>query len=189
MSAFVGTRPAIFFVGYLAVIVIGYAPGVGPRPGEPPYRDYDNELLNLPLRWDAGWYLQIANPNSGYTYDNRGGADIQQNIVFWPAYPLTVRVVALLLGNSKGAFLLAGTLVSLIAFLCALVYVYVLARDHLSEEQSSVALWLLAAYPFAFFYGAVYTESLFLLSAAGAFYHLKHRELVRARVCGGWWSA
>ena len=54
----------------------------------------------------------------------------------------------------------------------------------LSEEQSSVALWLLAAYPFAFFYGAVYTESLFLLSAAGAFYHLKHRQLVRAGLWG-----
>ena len=184
MSAFIGTRPAIFFVGYLAVIVIGYAPGVGPRPGEPPYRDYDNELLNLPNRWDAGWYLQIANPNWGYTYDDRGGAGVQQNIVFWPAYPLTVRVAALLLGNSKGSFLLAGTLVSLIAFLCGLVYLYALARDHLSEEQSSIALWLFAAYPFAFFYGAVYTESLFLLSAAGAFYHLKHREPWRAGLWG-----
>jgi len=184
LSAFVGTRPAIFFVGYLAVIVIGYAPGIGPRPGEPPYRDYDNELLNLPNRWDAGWYLQIANPNWGYTYDDRGGAGVQQNIVFWPAFPLTVRVAALLLGNSKGSFPLAGTLVSLIAFLGALVYLYALARDHLSEEQSSIALWLFAAYPFAFFYGAVYTESLFLLSTAGAFYHLKHRELCRAGLWG-----
>ncbi len=59
-----------------------------------------------------------------------------------------------------------------------------LARDDLSDEQSSVALWFLAAYPFAFFYGAIYTESLFLLSAAGAFYHLKHRELVRAGLWG-----
>ena len=159
-------------------------PNAGPRPGDPPYREYENELLNLPLRWDAGWYLQIANPNTGYIYDNRGGADIQQNIVFWPAYPLIVRVVALLLGNSKGAFMLAGTVVSLTAFLCALVYVYLLARDDLSDEQSSVALWFLAAYPFAFFYGAIYTESLFLLSAAGAFYHLKHREFVRAGLWG-----
>jgi hypothetical protein len=180
MSAFFGTRPAIFFVGLLAVILIGYAPGAGPRPGDPPYRDFENELLNLPNRWDAGWYLQIANPGTGYLYDNRGGADIQQNIVFWPAYPLTVRVVALLLGNNKGSFLLAGTVVSLMAFLGALVYVYVLARDHLSEEQSSVAVWLLAAYPFAFFYGAVYTESLFLLAATGAFYHLTHRHFARA---------
>ena len=72
----------------------------------------------------------------------------------------------------------------LVAVICALVYVYVLARDHLDEEQSSIALWFLAAYPFAFFYGAVYTESLFLLSAAGAFYHLSHRQLVRAGVWG-----
>jgi hypothetical protein len=184
VGVFFGTRPAIFFAGYLAVILIGYAPGIGPRPGEPPYREFENELSNLPVRWDAGWYLQIANPNTGYTYDNRGGANVQQSIVFWPAYPLTVRVMALLLGKSKGAFLLAGTLVSLAGFLGALVYVYMLARDHLSDEQSAAALWFLAAYPFAFFYGAIYTESLFLLGAAGAFYHLTHREFVRAGLWG-----
>ena len=184
MSVVIGIFPAIFLVALLAVVTIGYAPNVGPRPGEPPYRQYENELLNLPLRWDAGWYLQIADPNVGYLYNDRGGADIQQNIVFWPAYPLTVRVVALLLGNSKGAFMLAGTVVSLAAFLCALVYVYLLARDDLSDEQSSVALWFLAAYPFAFFYGAIYTESLFLLSAAGALYHLKHRQFARAGLWG-----
>jgi hypothetical protein len=184
LSTFLGTRPAIFFVGYLAVIVIGYAPGVGPRPGEPPYRDFDNELANLPNRWDAGWYLQIANPSGGYSYSHQGGAEAQQNIVFWPAYPLTVRVVTLLLGNTKGSLVLAGTLVSLAAFFGALVYIYALARSHLGEDESSTALWLLAAYPFAFFYGAVYTESLFLLAAAGSFYHLERRELLPA----GFWG-
>ena len=47
----VGTRPAIYFVGYLAIFLIGWGKGA------PPYRDFDNELFNLPLRWDAGWYL------------------------------------------------------------------------------------------------------------------------------------
>jgi len=183
-AACVGTRPAIFFAGYLAVIGIGYAPGVGPSPGEPPYRDFENEMLNLPLRWDAGWYLQIANPATGYVYDDKGGAEAQQNIVFWPAYPLAVRIVALLLGNSKGSFLLAGTVVSLAAFVCALIYVFLLARDWLSDEQASLALWLLAAYPFALFYGAIYTESLFLAGAAGAFYHLTRQQLGRAALWG-----
>jgi hypothetical protein len=184
LSTFLGTRPTIFFIGYLAVIIIGYAPGVGPRPGEPPYRDFDNELANLPNRWDAGWYLQIANPGWGYTYSHQGGADAQQNIVFWPAYPLTVRVFALLLGNTKGSLVLAGTLVSLAGFFGALVYVYALARRRLGESESSAAVWLLAAYPFALFYGAVYTESLFLLAAAGAFYHLEADEFLPAAFWG-----
>jgi hypothetical protein len=55
-----------------------------------------------------------------------------------------------------------------------------LARDHLDDERSRGALWLLAAYPFAVFYGAIYTESFFLLGATGAFYHTRRGELVRA---------
>jgi len=173
-TTFAGTRPVIFFVGYLAVFVIGYAAGAPP----PEYRHYPNEVYSLPMRWDAGWYLQIA--ERGYQYSHQIGDVGQQNIVFFPAFPLTVRVVALLLGGGDGAFHLAGTLVSLSAFLGALVYLYLLARDHLDDDQSRTALWLLAAYPFALFYGAIYTESFFLLGAAGAFYHARRRECVTA---------
>src|ERR1019366_2709498 len=108
----------------------------------------------------------------GYSYQPAAGPELQQNIVFFPALPLTMRVVALLFGGSKGSYVLAGTLVSLGAFFGALVYVYLLARDDLSDDESRAALWLLAAFPFALFFGAIYTESLFLLGAAGAFYHL-----------------
>ena len=38
----------------------------------------------------------------------------------------------------------------------------------------------MAAFPFALFYGALYTESLFLLGAVGAFYHFR-----RASSAGG----
>ena len=176
-AAFVGTRPAIFFVGYLAIFVIGYAPGAPPSE----YSHFPNEVYSLPLRWDAGWYLQIA--ERGYTYKASEGAEGQQNIVFFPALPLTVRVVALLLSGGVGAFHLAGTLVSLAAFLGALVYLFLLAREHLDDERARATLWLLAAYPFALFFGAVYTESLFLLGAAGAFYHVRQREILRA---GAW---
>jgi Gpi18-like mannosyltransferase len=44
-------------------------------------------------------------------------------------------------------------------------------------------VWLIAAYPFALFFGAIYTESLYLLGATAAFYHLRRRELWRA---GAW---
>jgi len=175
-SAFVGTRPVMFLVGYLAIFVIGYAPQAHMNL----LRVFDNELMNLPVRWDANWYLGIA--TSGYTYQPAAGPGFQQNIVFFPALPLTMRVVALLCGGSKGAYVLAGTLVSLGAFFGALVYVYLLAREELNDDESRAALWLLAAFPFAYFFGAIYTESLFLLGAAGAFYHLGRRQYVRAGV-------
>ncbi len=46
------------------------------------------------------------------------------------------------------------------------------------------ALWLVAAYPFALFFGAIYTESLYLLAALGAFHHFRRREFVRAGLWG-----
>jgi hypothetical protein len=177
-ATWVGTRPAIFLVGYLAIFVIGYAPDAKMND----LRVFDSEVMNLPVRWDANWYLGVA--IGGYSYDPAAGPEYQQNIVFFPALPVTMRVVALLFGGSKAAYVLAGTVVSLGAFFGALVYVYLLARENLDEDESRTALWLLAAFPFAYFLGAIYTESIFLLGAAGAFYHLERRQWVRA----GFWA-
>jgi hypothetical protein len=168
-----GTRPAIFFVGYVAIFAFGFVGGQ-----QPPVRFFESELLNMPVRHDAGWYLQIA--IYGYEYVRNAAADFQQNIVFFPAFPLLMRGLALLGGNTWLAYVTAGTLISIAAFAVALAYLYLLARDFLSDDQSRAALWLLAAYPFALFYGALYTESLFLLAVVGAFYHLRRREFLAA---------
>ena len=50
-SALIGTRPAILFVGYLAVVMIGY------NHGRPPLRLSENEVANLQVRWDMAWYF------------------------------------------------------------------------------------------------------------------------------------
>jgi len=169
------TRPLVMLVGFLAVATIGYAPNAQP------FHEFSNELFNLPLRWDAGWYLQIA--TNGYQFIADAGPDAQQNIVFFPAYPMLVRLVALMFGNTIGAYVCAGTFVSIVFFSIGLGYVYAIARRFLDEEQSTTALWLIATFPFALFFGAIYGESLFLASAAGAFYHLDRDESSRA---GAW---
>ena len=172
-----GTRPVILAIGYLAVIMIGYAPGAQP------FRDFESELLNLPLRWDTGWYLGIA--TTGYSYIGSAGPDAQQNVVFFPAYPLLVRAVARLAGNSTAAYVVGATITSAALFVLALAYLYRLAQQHLTDDdQAAAALWLIAAYPFSLFYGAIYTESLFLLGSVGAFYHFGRREFGRAAMWG-----
>ena len=45
-SAVIGTRPVMLLVGYLAVFMFGFA------NGRAPLRHFNNELLNLPVRWD-----------------------------------------------------------------------------------------------------------------------------------------
>src|SRR4051794_38854924 len=174
-SAVIGTRFVVLFVGYLAVFMVGFA------NGRAPLRHFTNELLNLPVRWDAGWYLQIA--TEGYRYIP-GNPAIQQNIVFFPAYPMLVRVVGRLFGGDMTGYVAAGMLVSIAAFFCALVYLYAFARDRYGEEVAGGTIWLLAAYPFAIFFGAIYTESLFLLGTAGAIYHFVRQEFGRAACWG-----
>ena len=174
-AVIVGTRPAILLVGYLAVFVFGYA------GGRAPLRHFDNELANLPVRWDAGWYLQIV--TSGYSYVP-GEPELQQNIVFFPAYPMLVRGLGRLLGGRLLGYTWGGLMLSLTAFFGALIYLYALARRTLGEDQARYTLWLIAAYPFALFFGAVYTESLFLLGATAAFYHFTKQQFGRAALWG-----
>jgi hypothetical protein len=168
-TTFVGTRPIIFFIGYLAVFTFGYA------ESRPPFRHFDNELMNLPVRWDAGWYLDIATGG----YHLMPGA-VQQNVVFFPAYPMLVRAVGRLLGGKLFGYVLGGTLVSLAAFWGALIYLHAFTRAALGQETARCALWLLAAYPFALFFGGIYTESLFLLGVVATFYHFTKQQFGRA---------
>ena len=174
----IATRLSVLTVGCFGLFAIGY------REGGAPWKLIEtNEFVNLQARWDTGWYLGIA--TDGYTYDPNLSPDKQQNIVFFPAFPLLMRVAGRLLGGSSPAFLLGGTLVALAAFFGALVYLYRLARELLDEDATAWwALWMLAAFPFAVFFSAVYTESVFLLGAVGAFYHFRRGEFVRAGVWG-----
>jgi hypothetical protein len=174
-GAVVGTRPAILFVGYLAVFMVGYA------GGQPPLRHFNNELMNLPVRWDAGWYLQIV--TDGYHFSPEEPM-LQQNIVFLPAYPALVKASGRLLGGHMTGYVLGGMLISVGAFFGALIYLYAFARDALGEETARGAVWLLAAYPFAVFFGALYTESLFLLGTIGAFHHFSRGQFGRAALWG-----
>jgi hypothetical protein len=174
-ATLLGTRPVILFVGYAAVFMFGY-PG-----GRAPLRHFNSELLNLPVRWDAGWYLQIV--TDGYRYSPHDAAT-QQNIVFFPAYPVLVRVVGRIFGGEMIGYVSAGMVVSLSAFFGALVYLYAVARETLSEDEARYALWFIAAYPFALFFGAVYSESLFLLGTIGAFYHFSKQQFGRAAFWG-----
>jgi hypothetical protein len=187
------TRLVVLLATYVGVIVVGYP------AGGPPFRSSSNEFGNLFARWDAGWYITIA--EGGYNY--WGNAAAQTNVAFFPAYPFAVRTTAALLGARWGSpedpsdsfeafterrhvrLLHAGWLVSVGAFTWALVYLFRLARDLTgSEDDAAAAVALTAAYPFAFFYGAVYTEGLFLLGATAAAYHFRRRAWVAAALAG-----
>lgn len=169
------TRGGVLVVGFLAVVLIGFPPEATSR-----WHIYQNDLLDLPARWDTGWYLSIA--MEGYRFDPNARADLQQNIAFFPAYPMAVRYLSAVFGHQP---LWTGVAISLVAFFLALGYFLRLARDELRDDAAAAtAVMLLAAYPFAVFFSAAYTEALFLLTVVAAVYHFRHGQLGRAAAWG-----
>ena len=131
-------------------------------------------------RWDSVWYLTIA--DSGY-----GGST--PRAAFFPLYPLLVRGVGTVLGGSHAALLIAAFLVSLAAFIAALALLYRLTELELGPRLARPALLLLAVFPAAVYFGAPYSESLFLLLAVGAFYAARTGKWAWAGTCAGLASA
>ncbi len=107
---------------------------------------------------DSPHYLFIA--QNGYV---PSGEDAKW-IVFYPLYPLCIRLMSLLAG---GNFELAGLLVSQLCWGGCGVVALSLAGHWLPRTRAVWAVGFLAVYPFAFFSMGVYTESLFLLLCLG----------------------
>jgi hypothetical protein len=169
------SRFGVLAVGFLAVLLIGFPPEATNR-----WRIYSNDLLDLPARWDTGWYLGIA--TEGYRFDPNARADYQQNIAFFPSFPMSMRYLSVVLGRQP---LWTGVAISMVSFFMALTYFLRLARSLLKDEEKAVtAVMLLAAYPFAVFFSAAYTEGLFLLTLMGAVYHFHQNQLGRAAAWG-----
>ena len=169
------SRFGVLLIGFLAVLLVGFPPEAANR-----WRIYNNDFLDLPARWDAGWYLGIA--TEGYSYTPDSLRQYQQNIAFFPAYPMAIRYLSVLFGRQA---LWTGVIISLVSFFVALTYFLRLARDLLKDEDQAVtAVTLLAAYPFAVFFSAAYTEALFLLTLIGAVYHFHKNQLARAAMWG-----
>jgi Mannosyltransferase (PIG-V) len=140
------------------------------------------EIATAPLaRWDAVWYLSIAN----YGYES---ADSPRH-AFFPLYPLLARGVGELGGGGVAATLLGAYAVALAAFLLALVLLYRLTVLELGRRAAWPALLLLCTFPASLYFGAPYAESVFLLCSVGAFYAARTGSWAWAGVAGAGASA
>ena len=127
------------------------------------------EVVIQPLRnWDGFWYSLIAE----YGYGVHPAAT-----AFWPLYPWSMQFVADAFGMQVES---AGLILANVAFFAALVVLYRLTRLEWGEAVARRTVWLLAFFPTAFFFSAVYSESFFLLFTLLAFYWSR---------TGKWWQA
>src|SRR5918996_719545 len=172
-SVFWSTRAAVLVVAIFAALSFGPAAGgLAERTAatfdEPALTQAVADPLLAPLaRWDAAWYLRIA--DSGYA-----GSDARA--AFFPLYPLLTFSLAQAGGGSAGALLVSAYLIALASFLAALVLLHRLVALELGRPLAGPTLLLLAVFPAALFFGAPYSESLFLLLAPLAMLWWSSRE-------------
>ncbi len=170
-------RLSLLVLGWIAAVhlwalaVFGVAPIAREAQWSP------DVVARAPLlaRFDSGWYDTIA--RNGYPPPPPPGHEAPH--AFFPLYPLTVR--ALHLATGIESFRL-GLAVSWAALLLAIPLFAEEARERLGEGRGREALPYLLLYPVAFFFAAVYTESLFLLLALLAFRSVRRDGLGGAAV-------
>lgn len=129
-------------------------------------------------RWDSGWYVGIA--RDGYAHVAGG----RSNLAFFPAYPIAMRGAGHLLGGRTEDFFLGGVLVSWVAFTGAMVMLWKLARLDLPAGDADRAVLYAAVFPFAYFFGLAYSESLYLLLMVTTVWALRTRRWIVASLVG-----
>lgn len=159
-SAVWTSRLVVWAAGLLGVLWLGRAPGTeqfDPTGLTTPFGGFGNLLVAPAARWDAVWFLTIAQ-------DGYGTPEHHPQAAFYPLYPLLVRALGWLVGSP----LVGGILLSLGCFLGALALLHRLASIELGERDARGTVLLVAFFPAALFFSAVYSESLFLLLSVGA---------------------
>jgi hypothetical protein len=174
------SRLVVLLAGIFGVLSFGSNPGAAagfdPNGLTRPFGYFGNLLVSPLARWDSWWYLQIA--QSGYGHDPR-------RATFFPLYPLMVRG----LGEVVRSDLIAGVLISLACFVVALVLLYRLVALELDAERARICVMLIAFCPMAYYFSAVYTESLFLALSVGCVYSARTGRWPQAALLGAVASA
>lgn len=169
--AFLVTRLGILAIAALSLSLL-------PESTTPiPYhlRGQENVLVDLlGSRWDTGFYISIA--TEGYRYE-----DVPlPSVAFFPLLPLLMR----LLGELTGDVVTAGILISNASLLAAMMLLYRLADEEFGPAVADRSVWYTLIFPMSFFGSAIYSESLFLLCAIGAFYAARRGHWVVAALLG-----
>ncbi|NJL92475.1 MAG: hypothetical protein HC915_01515, partial [Anaerolineae bacterium] len=158
LAAFLVTRLVVFAAAYLGEIALPSITGEGFYQAD---QVDTNIWLDMWARWDSGWYIGIV--EGGYFFQ----PGLQSSVAFFPLYPLLTS----LLEPIAGSPLAAGVLLSNLCLLGALIFLYLLTDLEFKDSATATrTVFYIAAFPTAFFFSAVYTESVFLLFAVGTLY-------------------
>lgn len=176
LSVWLGARVGLTLLAFLAGLML---PGLEPKgtanwygsPGGPPLTGFVDRIGGVWTRWDGQWYLKIA--TEGYSPTDGSAA-------FFPLYPWLLRVFGWLAAER---YIWAGILLSSVFFLGALMLLHRLVRLDFHPEDANRTILYIAAFPVAFFFWAIYSESLFLMLSVGALLAARTQRWAWAALC------
>ncbi|MFE5755940.1 mannosyltransferase family protein [Streptomyces massasporeus] len=120
----------------------------------------------LTARWDALWYVRVA--ELGYGYEVRlANGDVHSNLAFFPLLPWLERLVAAV---SPLSYADGGFLVSLVSSLAAAWGIFAVADRVYGRRAGVCAVLLWAVLPVGIVQSMAYSESLFTALAAWSLY-------------------
>ncbi|MBR5157403.1 MAG: glycosyltransferase family 39 protein [Clostridia bacterium] len=134
-----------------------------------------NQLFDNWIKWDANAYIRISNGYTSYM-ENRE----YPTVVFFPLYPLLIKILRYIIPNAAAAGLLISAVLS--SFAC--VYMYKLMCIDYSKATAKIAVLLMCLFPFSFYYGAIMSESTFLLTSIMTLYYARKNNWKLAGICG-----
>jgi len=125
--------------------------------------------------FDGVHYLSIA--QNGY---------FQYQQAFFPLFPILIRVASkIFVGN----YLIISLIIVYLSLIILLILFWKLLRLDFGENIAKDSILFLLFFPSAFFFGSIYTESLFLMLVLAAFYAARKKRWLLVGVLGGLASA
>jgi len=179
LKYFFSWRILLFVVAFLSISLF---PEFGARF---PYTERVLEITHLPYwiwgfgNFDGVHYLRIA----------QNGYDALYTPAFFPVFPMLIKLASSVIPKNPlvdtaiyvdPAFFYSGLVLANVFFLLSLYFLYKLFRLDFSSKVSWASILLLLLLPTSFYFGSIYTESLFLLLSVLVFYESRKRNFLLA---------
>lgn len=170
LVSFLIWRIGLFIVAFLSIFLL---PEFGNRF---PYWDTTLMVTNLPSwiwgfgNFDGVHYLRLV------IYGYEGS---QYSQAFFPLYPLLIKFLSF-----WQQYFLTALVLSNIFFLLGIYVFYKLLKIDYTDKVSFNSVLLLLAFPTAFYFGSVYSESLFFLLIVSSLFFLRKGHYLEAGFFG-----
>lgn len=169
IKVFVPWRLFLVLISFLAQQILPFKPSF--PFSETFLKPFGPQLLWIWGNFDGVRYISLGQ------YGYLGPKDFGQT--FFPLYPFLINKFSIFFNPLIAALIISNT-----AFFVALFILFKLITLDFSQKIAKKTIVFLLIFPTSFFFGAVYSESLFLLLCLTAFYLAKRGKWAQASLAG-----